>query len=135
MVEAFHTSNLSYLSNAEKSPSQGGVKAIKALAGAAHYALVLVGQSTFCLRKRRALEDIMADSGARGSLRDVEHRCPELAIATDALGEIFFGRTSEGLTATAVNRLMVELSKPLRLLVISSDPRDANQLRLLQGTS
>lgn len=131
-MEAFHTSNLSYLSDAEKSPSQGGVKAIKALAGAAHCALVLIGQSTFCLRERRALGDIVADSGARGSLRDIEHRRPELAIATDAPGEIFFGRTSEGLTATAADRPMVELSKPLHLLVTSSDPRDADRLRLAE---
>jgi hypothetical protein len=135
VVEVFHTSNLSYLSNAEKPPSQGGVKAIKALAGAAHCALMLIGQSTFRLRERRALGDIVVDSGARGSLRDIEHRCPELAIAPDALGEIFFRRTLEGLTAPAGNRLMVELSKPLCLLVISSDPRDADRLRLAEGTS
>lgn len=77
----------------------------------------------------------MADSGARGSLRDIEHRCPELAIATDALGEIFFGRTSEGLTATAVNRLMVELSKPLRLACNLVRSERCQPAQTLQGTS
>ena len=74
-----------------------------------------------------------ADAGeriVRGELRDIDHRCSEFGIATEALGTILLSQQRDDCNLAGVSRLLVQLSKPLRVLIMSSDPRDINRRRL-----
>ena len=90
-------------------------------------ALVLIGQCTFALRT--LVDQERAERVLQSHLRDIDHRCSSLDIATESLGQILLQQNKENLRATGVSRLMVQLSKPLDILIMSSDPRDADRLR------
>ena len=103
---------------------------IKSLEGSTACALVIIGQCTSGMRSHILFAgQERAERMMKENLRDIEHYCPDIGIATEALGFIFLQQSAEDLGTSGINRLLVKLSHPLRVLIMSSDPRDAKQLR------
>ncbi|KAF2420226.1 hypothetical protein EJ08DRAFT_705627 [Tothia fuscella] len=73
-----------------------------------------------------------AERTFQAHLGDLEHHCSELGIAIEPCGKILLQQQEDGLTATGVSRLLVQLSKPLSVLILSSGPRNTTQLRLAE---
>ena len=103
--------------------------AVRDQKGATACALVVVGQ---CANTLRFIEGADLEVLVRGQLRSIDSRCPELGMATEALGTILLSHRGDYCSASGLSRLLVQLSRPLRVLVMSSDPRDAHRLRLAE---
>ena len=52
---------------------------------------------------------------------DIEHRRPDVGIATEALGRIFLQQSVEDLGTLGTHRLLVNLFRPLTVLTVLSD--------------
>jgi hypothetical protein len=102
---------------------------VQFLNGAAICALVLIGQ---CALSLSVASPGTATDTINAYLEDINHRCSELGIACEAFGRILLQQGANGLSATAISRLMVHLSRPLSVLIMSSDPRNADRLRLAE---
>ena len=92
-------------------------------------ALVVIGQSATTV-------ELFPETGGAGevicreNLRLIDRRCSELGIATEAFGTILLSLQRDVNMLNGVSRLLVRLSKPLRVLLMSPDPRDEARLRL-----
>lgn len=103
---------------------------VQSLKGIEVSALVLIGQCALGLRSDS--DPTNAENLIRAHIGDIDRRCSELGIATDAFGKILLQQHANDLSATGVSRLLEKLSKPLSVLIMSADPRDANRLRLAE---
>jgi hypothetical protein len=100
------------------------------LKGDAAYAIMLVSLTAFHIG--RSASRSASESYLKERFQDIDRRCPELKIATEPLGRILLQQSKEDLRPYGISKLLVKLSKPLSVLIISSDPRDLGRLRLAE---
>ena len=67
---------------------------------------------------------------ARGRLNEIDIRWPDLHVACDVLLNILVSKSPDNLRTNAIRRLLYELQRPLKILVISADPQGQGRLRL-----
>lgn len=114
------------------------LKELKIIGGSTYCAILLIGQSSCLLRQAPILAGGIPDQGpeliqtAKSRLWDITTSYSDLSLAVDTLWNILLGLSPEELTTPSVLQLLLELSKPLSILVISADPKDASRLRIGQ---
>lgn len=112
---------------------------VQGLSGPDHCALLILGLSTCFLRQSHQLLHDMGPEGvqwlinnAEARLQEINTRCPGLRIKVDPLWRILEKRPPSQLSTPAIEKLLLELSKPLVILVVSSDPKNTTPLRLAE---
>ncbi|MCJ1325052.1 hypothetical protein MMC10_001714 [Thelotrema lepadinum] len=101
--------------------------------GSAAGSLTIIGQCACSIRSTIpvANEDVV-NGVVKAHLDQIEHHCPDLGIATEALGKIILQQKVEDLGTIPISKLLVQLSKPLTVLIMAPDPRDSDRLRLAE---
>jgi len=113
------------------------LKSIKMLGNPGHVALFLIAESACVLRWEPVLssgeppnvsEQLL--QFARERLEAISREAPDVDIATDALWDILRSYSPQDLTTPKLTLLLMELSKPLVILVVSADAKDSSRLRV-----
>ena len=116
------------------------VETVKLLGGPSYAALVLIGECA-CFLRQEPLVCSSLDNYAKARINHINNVAPNLSMATDSLWKILRSRTSkelgmgrvqELLGTSGVQALLREILKPLVILIVSADPRDATHLRVAE---
>ena len=112
----------------------GLLDAVKKQKGAIACALVIIGGRMKVSNWRSPVEE-----SVRALIDEIDRYCSELGMATESFGRILRSQPVSQPKPALVredlerfSRLLVRLSKPLKVLVMSSDPRDADRLRIAE---
>ena len=114
------------------------LNAVKLRGESGHAALVLISECACILRQEPlisggSLEISETTVGfAKSRIKYINDVAPNLSLATDSLWEILRSQTPKELGTPGTRALLRELSKPLVILVVSADPRDATRLRVAE---
>lgn len=108
---------------------------IKTQTDSATFTFLLIGHCSGFLRyaaastgdEVRALQEV-----ARRRLGEIEMQCSESSVACDALWEILVNRPREALDTPGIRKFITELQKPLKILMLSADPKNQDRLCLSQ---
>ena len=120
--------------------------AVRSYGGPSYAALVLIDECACILRQEPLICTSLGESEefvgfAKNRMNHINTVAPNLSLATDSLWEILCSRTSKELGTSRVQELLGtagvqvllrELLKPLVILIVSADPRDATRLRVAE---
>jgi hypothetical protein len=112
---------------------------VQGISGPDHCALLILGVSACFLRHSQHLRHDLGPEGcqalvssAKARLQEISTKCSALRMKVDALWLILEKRPAVQLSTGAIQTLLIELTKPLVILVVSSDPKNVSHLRLAE---
>lgn len=94
--------------------------------GASALAVVCIAQCVVCLAQNRHLHENTLDNRMKLCMDVINHYCPQLRLSTDGILRTIREQLDPPrlLDTLGVNRILVQLSRPLKVLLMASEPRD-----------